>query len=702
MAGEAFDVEAATKAGYSTGEIADFLAAKKGFDIEAARKAGYTDADVLKHLAPPAADMRSRAAQVGDFVSNAVAKAAHAVVGDNPMQDIAVGSRSLAKGLMFPVNAAMDLPMQIRNYVGNEQNQMPSQAFDPAANLAEAVGTTAAAPQNPMQRMTAAVNEGGGAALGFGAGAAPASILRTGMAAPSWLQRVGAAPTATAAPGAAVSAVPTAVGSSIRSGVIGAGASEYLKEHNFPLWVQIAAGAIAPMGADAAGMVGKGMYATAMAPKLGGASPYTQGGRELAAGNVLARNTTSPGAVVPRLGEDSAIVPGTTQRTAEIADDFGMAQLDKLLQGTRKDTYGAKVANMEGANNRVMREAVDSAMPASTVAKAETAAKTITNTRNAMLAGADDIGKQRADRVVSLIDDLMDSKLAISDKNVRPALDEVRKQLFDSKGNLITDPDRLDGVRQYVSKMIAGQFDSPATGTNYKKANVALHQVLEKIKGGIDDSLAEAPGVEARSYSESLRATGANMKPGEQRGVLQTILDKASSKADILPGGEGVTGENYRLVLSKINSALDNERMASKAERVLTDDQLTTVGQVVKELERGAKLTSMQKNKLGSDTFANMSGAALFGRVLGIDLPPETLAKAPDIVQKTVGWIADLGGGPQKKIMALVEAAMQDPKLAAELLKKAPAMNPETFGQAMSRKGREYGAGAAIGNREKP
>jgi len=42
----------ARKAGYSDGEIADYLASKRGFDVGAARKAGYSDQEILGHLAP--------------------------------------------------------------------------------------------------------------------------------------------------------------------------------------------------------------------------------------------------------------------------------------------------------------------------------------------------------------------------------------------------------------------------------------------------------------------------------------------------------------------------------------------------------------------------------------------------------------------------------------------------------------------------
>lgn len=64
MSSVAFDVEGARKAGYSNGEIATFLASKKGFDIDGARSAGYGDEEIIGHLLQPAAPT-PKAAQPG-------------------------------------------------------------------------------------------------------------------------------------------------------------------------------------------------------------------------------------------------------------------------------------------------------------------------------------------------------------------------------------------------------------------------------------------------------------------------------------------------------------------------------------------------------------------------------------------------------------------------------------------------------------
>lgn len=591
------------------------------------------------------------------------------VVGDDPLRQFALGSRALAKGIMFPVNAVMDLPTMMRNQVagmmGGERYPTPSQNFEAALT-----GLGAPTPQSHSDEMVAAINEGGGAAASVPAVQAAAKAQAV---VPGLLQ-------------------------SVQSGAIGAGASEYLRQKDFPLWAQIAGGMLAPMGVDALRVGAKGIWQAMLPPAAGGASPYTQGGREMAAGNVLARNATTPGATAERLAAGVDAMPGTTQRTAEVAQDVGLAKLDKLLQTTRPG-YAGTVLEQEGANNRVLREALDRSASAEAAAAGDAAAKVQTAGRTAMVATGTAV-PQEVGGVLRLIETLKDSKAAVRNPAVGEALEEVRKRLYDRQGKLITDPDRLDAVRGYVSDLIAGNFDQQ--GKQFSKANQALHPVLERLKTAVDAGVRETPGLETQSYSGALRAERAALEPVNQRNLIQDLLNKGSSKADILPGGASATaGENYRLVLSKLSSALANERMASKAERILSDDQLGTIGKVVSELERGAKLTSMQRNRLGSDTMQNLSSAALFGRILGVDLPPSAVEQAPDYVRKVMGWIANFGGGPQEKTLALVEAAMQDPKLAAELLKKAPAANLESVGQALGRKSREYAvSGARAGNQQ--
>lgn len=73
-----FDVERARQAGYTTAEMADFLAKEKSFDTKAAREAGYNDDEILAHLmraeAPKPVTAGERVRALGSGINKGVAQ----------------------------------------------------------------------------------------------------------------------------------------------------------------------------------------------------------------------------------------------------------------------------------------------------------------------------------------------------------------------------------------------------------------------------------------------------------------------------------------------------------------------------------------------------------------------------------------------------------------------------------------------------
>jgi hypothetical protein len=75
----AFDVEGARKAGYSDGDIADYLAAKKEFNIAGARKAGYDNSEIITHLLGAKKEPESR--NIGAVLNDTVIAIANSSAG---------------------------------------------------------------------------------------------------------------------------------------------------------------------------------------------------------------------------------------------------------------------------------------------------------------------------------------------------------------------------------------------------------------------------------------------------------------------------------------------------------------------------------------------------------------------------------------------------------------------------------------------
>lgn len=140
-----FDAAAAKKAGYTDGEIADYLGKQRGFDVAGARKAGYADADVIAHLSAPKETgtvprVIGQAAQgFNDAVANTLGAPVDAVAwgarqigipANNPLG----GSESIKKGIDYVAT----LPGRVGDAI-NQGSFAP--ISDSRTSRFEAVGT---------------------------------------------------------------------------------------------------------------------------------------------------------------------------------------------------------------------------------------------------------------------------------------------------------------------------------------------------------------------------------------------------------------------------------------------------------------------------------------------------------------------------------------------------------------------------------
>ena len=95
----------------------------------------------------------------------------------------------------------------------------------------------------------------------------------------------------------------------------------------------------------------------------------------------------------------------------------------------------------------------------------------------------------------------------------------------------------------------------------------------------------------------------------------------------------------------------------------------------------------------GSGTFKNLSTANIIGGVIG----KQMFGEVPAAVNKTVAPLNWLYNGTDDQIRELLVSAMLDPKLAADLMKKANVMTVEPLSQALKKKAIAAGYGASFG-----
>ena len=103
-------------------------------------------------------------------------------------------------------------------------------------------------------------------------------------------------------------------------------------------------------------------------------------------------------------------------------------------------------------------------------------------------------------------------------------------------------------------------------------------------------------------------------------------------------------------------------------------------------LQRAAKLP-------GSDTFKNLSTANIIGGIIGRQITKEGSAALQQI-STPLNWLYK---GTDEKIRELLVEAMLDPKLAADLMKKASVMRVEPISRELQKKAINMGYGSIFG-----
>jgi hypothetical protein len=143
----AFDVEGARKAGYSDGDIADYLAAKKEFNITGARKAGYENSDIITHLLGPKKEPESR--HVGAVLNDTVISIANSAAGGvKSAADFFSPGTDFSKAIDEFIKHGEESQSDIVK-AGREKFQKELQGAQTAGEEISAVGKYVA--QNPLQ-----------------------------------------------------------------------------------------------------------------------------------------------------------------------------------------------------------------------------------------------------------------------------------------------------------------------------------------------------------------------------------------------------------------------------------------------------------------------------------------------------------------------------------------------------------------------
>lgn len=437
-------------------------------------------------------------------------------------------------------------------------------------------------------------------------------------------------------------------------------------------------------GAGALGQLGLGVLGGMVAPGAAGTTaqaltrattgsvrPFTEAGRQVITGQVLRELSADPEAAMRAAQRYQPSIPGYRPTTAQATRDVGLISAETPIRSM--ETSGRFLAQTSEANQARMaildRLAKDETALSQAIAKRN---EVTTPLREQAFARAT-VDPDTFQSAVTLtanktIDDILASP-AGARGTVAKAMQFAKDQL--ARG---TDPQRLYEVRKDLRDAAQGLLDRE--GAAFSLAKKQLEQVIRSV----DDVLeATAPG-----YKEYLSKYAASSRGIESLEAAQTVRAKVLS----------TTPDP-----SRVGDFLISQPAFTRAIRAIKDDPRTPlsrtqvavlerVGRDLDEgvLQRGAKVPD-------SGTFKNLSTANIIGGIIGRQI----VGEGNPALQKLAAPLNWLYNGTDDKIRELLVDAMLDPKLAADLMKKASIMRVEPLSKALQKKALNMGYGSIFG-----
>lgn len=183
---------------------------------------------------------------------------------------------------------------------------------------------------------------------------------------------------------------------------------------------------------------------------------------------------------------------------------------------------------------------------------------------------------------------------------VRNAVDQVTKELVDSKGQPITDPELLYGVRKHIDDMLEARDGSGA------KVNDRVRAQLQELKASLDGVIETA----APGFKDYLKNFSEASRPIDEMTVLQEF-------------GPRIRDSQNRITYSSVQRMLkdivdDRGGRGINPAQSISDETMNKLFALRDDLRRVASAEDLAKAR-GSDTAQNMLDMAksVGGRVAG-------------------------------------------------------------------------------------
>lgn len=411
-----------------------------------------------------------------------------------------------------------------------------------------------------------------------------------------------------------------------------------------------------PMGQFIAGLAGG--FAPAAVEELGRlgvrtagnlVSPLTRSGQERIAGNVLANQATDPQAAAANLDTAQPIVPGSPRNAGEASQDLGLLSLEKGLRSRNPADFGQRISEQNAARQAELTSVAGT--PADLAAAKSARDVATAPMREQAFASA---GTANPQPIHDTIDSILASPVG-QRETVSKTLEWARNLIGDQ-----TDPAALYEIRKDLQLAQMGKLQPSSANAPAASTLATARGQLGQVISAVDDQIEQAaPGFKA--YLQRYRDLS---QPIDQMKVIQEIQRRAQ-----LTSADVTTGQNF-IGNANFSRALDAAIQKSGAK--LTPDQIDRLNAIRTDLQYGQAINSPLVKAPGSDTFQNLSIAQAIG------MGGTTLGPVARVITKPLHWLYKLSGSDENVNDILVKA-MLDPKLSADMLKRATPTSVGAF-----------------------
>lgn len=434
--------------------------------------------------------------------------------------------------------------------------------------------------------------------------------------------------------------------------LIGAGAGALAPSTSTGETIQsIATGGIAAPGTLAAVRGGQALYQGAK----GLVEPLTQAGQERIAADVFRRSATDPAKAMQMAGQARELVPGSKPTLAQVAQDPGLAQLERTIMNNPE--YAGALQQRLGDQKLARLNAIKDVAGRGDYAEDIAKGRSIFAAEDYGQALKEGVDPKMAKAMAPQIQSLME----------RPSIQAAQKdavRLAKESGVELSDTTSLQGL-DWVKKALDNKISMASQpGSSLGKEDL---RALTQTKGDLMKTLEQiAPAY--KTANDNYAAMSRQINSSE---VAQSLLDKLNKPGSryMQPGTAREMGDAYSDALAK---SFDSVKKATGMEKditqVMSKQDIAALENVARDL--GRKSFAQEAGKAtGSNTAQNLASQNMLRRILGPTGLPESWAEST-MLQSLLSPV-QMGSkltGADKKIMDRIALGLLDPKDGIGLL----------------------------------